>query len=99
MDKNKGLNGEIDRLLALIAEYEQVNKELVDEVAIYIDQDEQAREILNRRDVMKEIIEGTRRKVELTAEKIKHLKCWVPLPMFMFFIFIDSSMFRANFGL
>lgn len=49
LDKNKSLNGEIDRLLALIAEYEQVNKELVDEVTIYIDQDEQAREILNRR--------------------------------------------------
>jgi hypothetical protein len=30
LDKNKSLNGEIDRLLALIAEYEQVNKELVD---------------------------------------------------------------------
>ncbi len=67
LDKNKGLNGEIDRLLALIAEYEQVNKELVDEVAIYIDQDEQAREILNRRESMSEIIEGTRRKIALTA--------------------------------
>jgi len=26
LDKNKSLNGEIDRMLALIAEYEQVNK-------------------------------------------------------------------------
>lgn len=43
LDRNKSLNGEIDRLLALIAEYEQVNKELVDEITIYIDQDEQAR--------------------------------------------------------
>jgi hypothetical protein len=75
LDKNKSLNGEIDRLLALIAEYEQVNKELVDEVTIYIDQDEQAREILNRRESMTEIIEGTRRKIALTAEPIKHLKC------------------------
>lgn len=75
LDKNKSLNSEVDRLLALIAEYEQVNKELVDEITIYIDQDEQARQILNRRDVMTELIEGTRRKIALTAEPIKHLKC------------------------
>lgn len=75
LDKNKSLNSEVDRLLALIAEYEQVNKELVDEITIYIDQDEQARQILNRREVMTELIEGTRRKIALTAEPIKHLKC------------------------
>ena len=49
IDRNKTLNEEVDRLLALIAEYEHVNKELLDEVEIYIDQDEQARAILNRR--------------------------------------------------
>ena len=48
----------------------------MDEITIYIDQDEQAREILNRREIMTEIIEGTRRKIALTAEPIKHLKCW-----------------------
>lgn len=47
----------------------------MDEITIYIDQDEQAREILNRREIMTEIIEGTRRKIALTAEPIKHLKC------------------------
>lgn len=50
LDQNKILNGEIDRLLSLISEYEQVNKEvsnetmqLIEEIQIYIDQDEQAR--------------------------------------------------------
>lgn len=30
LDKNKTLNLEIDQVLALIAEYEQVNRELLD---------------------------------------------------------------------
>ena len=32
LDRNKQLNGEIDKLLALISEYELVNKELIDEL-------------------------------------------------------------------
>lgn len=32
IDTNKQLNGEIDKTLALIHEYEQVNKELLDEL-------------------------------------------------------------------
>lgn len=39
----------MDQILALIHEYEQLNKELVDELEIYMDQDEQARAILNRK--------------------------------------------------
>ena len=74
LDRNKQLNGEIDKLLALISEYELVNKELIDELEIYIDQDEQARSILSRRDAMREIIESTLRKIAVSGEPIKHLK-------------------------
>lgn len=66
MDDNKKLNGELDRLLNLINEYEMINKELIDEIEIYADQDQQAISILNRRDQMKELINGTLRKLKVT---------------------------------
>mgnify|MGYP000146141208 CR=1 FL=1 len=37
LDENKKLNGELDRLLSLINEYELINKELIDEIEIVID--------------------------------------------------------------
>ena len=75
MEKNKGLNFEIDRVLALIAEYEQVNRELVDEIDYFGEQDQQARSMLERGEVMKDIVEGALRKIALTEEAIRHLKC------------------------
>jgi hypothetical protein len=39
---------------------------LIDEIEIYIDQDEQAKSMLSRKDFMRDIIEGTVRKVALT---------------------------------
>jgi len=48
LDKNKNLNMEIDQVLALIAEYEQVNKELLDEIEYFVEQDHQARSMLDR---------------------------------------------------
>lgn len=56
LEKNKGLNNEIDRVLALIAEYELVNRELLEEIEIFIDQDEQARSRLDRKEFMREVI-------------------------------------------
>lgn len=50
----------------LINEYELVNKELVDEIEIYGDQDQQAIAILSRREQMRELVSGTLRKVALT---------------------------------
>ena len=75
LEKNKGLNFEIDRVLALIAEYEQVNRELVDEIDYFGEQDQQARSMLERGEVMKDIVEGALRKIALTEEAIRHLKC------------------------
>ena len=81
IDSNKQLNGEIDKTLALIHEYEQVNKELLDELEMYIDQDEQAGAILNRKEQMREIIESTLRKIAVSSEPIKHLKYWIFVPL------------------
>ena len=74
LDENKKLNGELDRLLVLINEYEMINKELIDEVEIYSDQDQQAISILNRREQMRELISGTVRKAKVTEETIRHIK-------------------------
>lgn len=35
LDRNKALNGEIDKVLTLIAECEMVNRELVDEIELF----------------------------------------------------------------
>ena len=74
IDRNKQVNAELDKVLALIHEYEQVNRELLDELEMYIDQDEQARAMLNRRDQMRELIESSLRKIAVSGDPIKHLK-------------------------
>ena len=74
LDDNKKLNGELDRLLVLINEYELINKELIDEIEIYADQDQQAISILSRRTQMKDLIAGTLRKLQATEDTIKHIK-------------------------
>ena len=75
LDKNKSLNMEIDQVLALIAEYEQVNRQLLDEIEYFIEQDHQARSMLDRQEVMREIIDSSVRKITLTEQAIRHLKC------------------------
>ena len=52
-----------------------VNKELLDEIEIFIDQDQQARSMLDRKEYMQEIIESSLRKIAITEEPIRHLKC------------------------
>ena len=74
LEESKKLNGELDRLLALISEYELVNKDLLDEIEIYSDQDQQAISILNRRDQMRDLVTGTIRKAKMTEETIKAIK-------------------------
>jgi len=49
LDRNKDLNHDIDKILALISDYEQVNKELLDEIELFIEQDHQARVMLDRK--------------------------------------------------
>lgn len=76
IETNRNNHAEMDQILALIHEYEQLNKELVDELEIYMDQDEQARAILNRKERMRTIIETSLRKIAVSSEPIKHLKYW-----------------------
>lgn len=57
VSENKVLNSEIDKTLMSILEYEKINKELQREVENYIECDEEARSMLNRRDAMKNLLE------------------------------------------
>jgi hypothetical protein len=66
---------EIDRVLALIAEYELVNRELLDEIDLFTEQDQQVRSMLDRQTLMRDIVDSSLRKIALTEEPIKHLKC------------------------
>jgi hypothetical protein len=52
-----------------------VNRELLDEIELFIDQDEQAKSMLSRKEVMRDIVESSLRKIAITEEPIRHLKC------------------------
>lgn len=58
----------------LISEYEQINKELVDEIDIYSVQDEEAFSILNRKQVMKDVRVANNRKIAQTGELIRGIR-------------------------
>lgn len=60
----------------LISEYEQINKELVDEIDIYSVQDEEAFSILNRKQVMKDVRVANNRKIAQTGELIRGIRYW-----------------------
>ena len=53
-------------MLALIAEYEQVNRELVDEIEYFVEQDQQARSMLDRQEMMRDIVESSLRKITIS---------------------------------
>lgn len=55
-NENKVLNSEIDKCLLSILEYERVNKDLQKEVENYIECDEEARSILNRKETMRGLL-------------------------------------------
>jgi hypothetical protein len=50
------LNTEIDSILLQIIEYEKINKELQREVEHYMQCDEEARNMLNRKDAMRGLL-------------------------------------------
>ena len=52
-----------------------MNRELLDEIEYFIEQDHQARSMLDRQEVMREVMESSIRKVSMTEESIRHLKC------------------------
>lgn len=62
-------------MLALIAEYEVVNQDLLNEIENFISQDERARSMLNRQAMMREVVDSSIRQISLTEQPIRHLKC------------------------
>lgn len=62
-------------MLALIAEYEVVNQDLLNEIENFISQDERARSMLNRQAMMREVVDSSIRQISLTEQPILHLKC------------------------
>jgi phage shock protein A len=72
--ENKNLNNEIDQCLLSILEYERVNKDLQKEVENYIACDEEARTLLNRKEVMKTLLQQVSIKLHKTEEQISHLR-------------------------
>lgn len=57
-----------------IMEYEKVNKDLQSEVEHYIECDEQARAMLNRKENMRTLLEQVNTKLHKTEEQIAHLR-------------------------
>ena len=72
--ENKILNSEIDKTLISILEYENINKELKKEVENYIECDEEARQMLNRKDNMRNLLDQVTTKLHKTEEQISHLR-------------------------
>ena len=73
-NENKLLNGEIDKCLLSILEYERVNKDLQKEIENYIECDEEARSMLNRKETMKTLLDQVSVKLQKTEEQIAHLR-------------------------
>ena len=74
VSENKLLNSEIDKTLLSILEYEKINKELQKEVENYIECDEEARSMLNRKEAMRNLLDEVSSKLHKTEEQIAHLR-------------------------
>lgn len=68
------MNNEIDKCLLSILEYERVNKDLQREIENYIECDEEARHMLNRKEAMKSLLDQVSVKLQKTEEHIAHLR-------------------------
>jgi chromosome segregation ATPase len=73
-NENKILNGEIDKVLLSILEYERINKDLQKEIENYIECDEEARHMLNRKETMRSLLDQVSVKLQKTEEQIAHLR-------------------------
>jgi septal ring factor EnvC (AmiA/AmiB activator) len=68
------LNADIDSLMIQIIEYERINKELHREIENYMQSDEDARSMLNRRDAMRTLLDTVAARLSQTGENIAHLR-------------------------
>lgn len=57
-----------------ILEFEKLNEQLQREIENYIDTDEEARKLLDRKNVMKTLLEQVNTRLEKTGEQIAHLR-------------------------
>ncbi len=57
-----------------IIEYERINKELQREIENYMQSDEDARSMLNRRDAMRSMLDTVTARLSQTGENIAHLR-------------------------
>lgn len=73
-NENKVLNNEIDKCLLNILDYERVNKDLQKEIENYIECDEEARNMLNRKENMRCLLDQVSTKLQKTEEQIAHLR-------------------------
>ena len=71
--QNKVLNEEIDKCLRDILEYEKINREFQNEAQHYLQCDEEARAILNRRERILNVLNEVNVKLNRTGEPISHL--------------------------
>ena len=69
----KILNAEIDRCMMSILEYEKVNEELQRHVRHFMECDEEARSMLNRKEAMGQMLSQVLSKLNKTSEEIAHL--------------------------
>ena len=69
-NENKLLNGEIDKCLLSILDYERVNKDLQKEIENYIECDEEARSMLNRKETMKTLLDQVSVKLQKTKSRL-----------------------------
>lgn len=71
--KNKELNLEIDDCLMKILELESVNKTFQKQIETYINCDEEARILLDRKQKMTELLQSVGSKLSKTESAIAHL--------------------------
>jgi hypothetical protein len=55
-------------------EYEKLNEDLKKEIENYIQSDEHARTLLNRKDVMRSLLDQVNNKLGRTSDQIAHLR-------------------------
>ena len=72
--EHKLLNTEIDAILVQILECEKVNAEMNREIENYIQYDEEARSLMDRKTAMRKMLETVNAKLGQTGSHIAHLR-------------------------
>ena len=68
------LDGDVERCLRNIIELEKYNEDLQRQIKFFIENDEEARKMLNRREAMTKMLEQVQNILHRTSEEIAHLR-------------------------